>query len=86
MNRGDGPVLLAGWTLSDQTLSHPYTFPAFVLLPGSSVTVYSGKGSLNDTALFMNADTPIWGNSGDLAILRDGSGAIVGQTSGSGAS
>ncbi len=42
-NRGDGLVLLAGWTLSDKTGSHPYVFPAFVLMPKSSVTIYSGR-------------------------------------------
>jgi competence protein ComEC len=78
-NRGDGLVLLAGWTLSDKTGIHPYTFPAFVLMPNSSVTIYSGNGKMNDTALFMGRDTPIWNNSGDVATLKDGSGTIIDQ-------
>jgi competence protein ComEC len=80
-NRGDGPVLLAGWTLSDMTGSHPYVFPAFVLMPDSSVTVCSGSGRMNDTALFMGLDAPIWGNSGDVATLKDGGGTIIDQRS-----
>lgn len=80
-NRGEGPVLLSGWTLSDRTGSHPYLFPAFVLMPGSSVTVYSGTGTMNDTALFMGLDSPLWGNAGDEAILKDGSGNIIDRRS-----
>jgi beta-lactamase superfamily II metal-dependent hydrolase len=80
-NRGDGLVLLAGWTLSDKTSSHPYVFPAFVLMPKSSVTIYSGSGKMNDTSLFMGLDTPTWSNTGDVATLKDGSGTIIDQRS-----
>ena len=80
-NRGDGLVLLAGWTLSDKTGSHPFVFPAFVLMPKSSVTIYSGSGKMNDTSLFMGRDTPIWSNTGDAATLKDGSGTIIDQRS-----
>jgi hypothetical protein len=76
-NSGDGPVLIAGWTLSDTTGADPYTFPAFLLLPRSSVTVYTGSGILNDTALFMGRTEPVFGNGGDTAYLRDGSGNLV---------
>jgi beta-lactamase superfamily II metal-dependent hydrolase len=81
-NRGDGPVLIAGWTLSDSTGSHPYTFPAVVLLPGSSVTLFTGSGTMNDTALYMGQTTPVWGNSGDEAILRDGAGNLIDRKTG----
>ncbi|MDD5142151.1 lamin tail domain-containing protein [Methanoregula sp.] len=76
-NRGDDAVLIAGWTLSDKTGSGTYTFPAVLLLPSSSVTVFSGSGSMNDTALYMGRSSPLWGNSGDLAILRDGAGTVI---------
>ena len=78
-NHGDGPVLLAGWTLSDERGVYPYVFPAFILMPESSVTVYSGSGMMNDTALFMGLDTPLWGNTGDRATLKDGHGNIIDQ-------
>jgi competence protein ComEC len=78
-NRGDGAVLLTSWTLSDRNSVEPYHFPAFLLLPGSSVTVYTGSGVLNDTALFMGRTEPLWGNSGDLATLKDGGGNIIDQ-------
>jgi competence protein ComEC len=80
-NRGDSPVLLTSWTLADQNSAEPYRFPAFLLLPGSSVTVYTGSGVINNTALFMGRTEPIWGNSGDLATLKDGSGNIIDRRS-----
>jgi hypothetical protein len=76
-NRGDEPVLLAGWTLSDNGGSVRYRFPAFVLMPDASVTVYSGTGMTNDTALFMGKEAPVWGNSGDEAVLKDAFGSVI---------
>jgi competence protein ComEC len=76
-NTGDGPVLIAGWTLSDRTGSGPYTFPAIVLMPGEKVTVYTGSGRMNETSLFMGRTGPVWGNSGDTVFLRDGSGNLI---------
>jgi competence protein ComEC len=81
-NRGDGPVLIAGWTLSGRTGLHPYVFPAVVLLPGSSVTVFTGSGTMNDTALYQGATVPVWGNNGDTVILRDGAGDLIDQKTG----
>jgi hypothetical protein len=85
-NRGDDAVLLTSWTLADQSSAEPYRFPAILLLPGNSVTVYTGSGELNDTALFMGRNEPLWGNSGDRATLRDGSGNIIDQAPGAGSS
>ena len=76
-NGGEGAVLIAGWTLSDRTGSAPYIFPAVLLLPSTSVTVFTGSGAMNDTALYMGRTTPLWGNGGDVAILRDGAGTII---------
>jgi competence protein ComEC len=81
MNRGDGPVLLAGWTLSDTTGKNPYIFPAFILLPESSVTVCTGSGMMNDTALFMGRNEPLWGNNGDMVTLKDAGGNIIDRKS-----
>jgi hypothetical protein len=46
-------------------------------MPSTSVTVFSGSGTMNDTALFMGRSVPLFGNSGDAAILRDGSGTVI---------
>jgi len=80
-NKGDDTVLIAGWTLSDQSQSTIFTFPAVFLVPGESVTIFSGTGRLNSTALFMDKTEPVWGNSGDRAILKDGWGMIIDQRS-----
>ena len=80
-NTGDGPVLINGWTLSDRTGSHPYTFPAVVLMPGEKVTVYTGNGMMNETSLFMGRTEPLFGNSGDTVFLRDGSGQTIDRVS-----
>jgi len=80
-NHGNDTVLLTSWTLTDRTGTEPYRFPAFLLLPGESVTVYTGSGTMNDTSLYMGRKEPLWGNSGDTAILKDGSGTIIDQRS-----
>jgi competence protein ComEC len=80
-NRGEGAVMMNGWTLSDRTGSKPYIFPAFILLPESSVNIYTGTGTINDTALFMGQTVPVWGNSGDEAVLKDDRGNIVDRRS-----
>jgi beta-lactamase superfamily II metal-dependent hydrolase len=80
-NRGDDTVLIAGWTLSDTSHSTVYTFPAMLIVPGETITVFSGTGSLNNTALFMGKNEPVWGNNGDIAILKDGQGTIIDQRS-----
>jgi hypothetical protein len=80
-NKGGETVLIAGWTLSDKGQSTFYTFPAIFLVPGESVTVFSGTGTMNTTAVFMGKTEPVWGNSGDRAILKDGRGTIIDQRS-----
>jgi hypothetical protein len=74
-------VLVAGWTLSDSNQHTLFTFPAIFLVPGESVTIFSGTGRLNSTALFMGKTEPVWGNSGDIAIVKDGRGTIIDQRS-----
>jgi len=80
-NSGEGVVSMNGWTLSDRTGSRPYIFPAFILFPGSSVYIYTGTGAINDTSLFMGQMVPVWGNSGDDAVLKDDRGNIVDRRS-----
>lgn len=78
-NTGGDIVLLAGFTLSDADTRDLYTFPAFLLVPGEQVTVHAGSGMMNDTALFMGKTAPVFANTGDEAILRDGRGTIIDQ-------
>jgi competence protein ComEC len=81
VNNGDESVLLAGWTLSDTT-GTVFTFPPFILEPDRNVTVFTGPGDYNDTALFMGRTEPIWGNSGDEAVLKDGGGRVIDRKAG----
>lgn len=80
-NTGNASVLLAGWTLSDESGETLYTFPLYILDPGTEVTVYTGHGDYNDTALFMDKDVPVWNNSDDTAILKDAAGTVVDRKS-----
>jgi beta-lactamase superfamily II metal-dependent hydrolase len=80
-NTGEDIVLISGWTLSDSSNKTLYTFPAVFLAPGEMITVYSGTGTLNQSAVFMNKNEPVWGNSGDIAVLKDGNGILIDQTS-----
>jgi hypothetical protein len=80
-NHGDDAVLIAGWTISDNSRSNLFTFPEVYLVPGETITVFSGAGSLNNTALYMGKTEPVWGNSGDIAILKNGQGTIIDQKS-----
>jgi competence protein ComEC len=80
-NRGDRAVPLTGWTISDRTSKEPYRFPAFLLRPGSSVNVYTGSGAMNDTSLYMGRTIPLWSNSGDEAVLKDGNGSVIDRRS-----
>jgi hypothetical protein len=50
-------------------------------VPNESVTIHTGSGTLNNTAVFMGKTEPVWGNSGDIVILKDGIGTIIDQRS-----
>ena len=80
-NTGDDIVLVSGWTLSDRSNKTLYTFPGIILAPGEMITVYSGTGTVNKSAVFMNKKEPVWGNSGDIVVLKDGNGILIDQKS-----
>jgi hypothetical protein len=80
-NTGEDIVLISGWTLSDRSNKTLYTFPAIFLTPGETITVYSGTGTLNKSEVFMDKNEPVWGNSGDFVVLKDGTGILIDQKS-----
>ncbi|HPD76009.1 MAG TPA: lamin tail domain-containing protein [Methanoregulaceae archaeon] len=82
-NFGNDGVLLAGWTLADESGETLYIFPLYILDPGTKVTIYTGHGDYNNTSLFMNKDAPVWRNSGDTAILKDAGGTVIDRHPGS---
>jgi Lamin Tail Domain len=64
---------LTDWTLEDAA-GHKYSFPAFALVPGATVKVWTGIGTNDAENLFMGRRAAIWNNTGDVATLRDSAG------------
>jgi hypothetical protein len=67
---------LSGWTLRD-TSSHVYRFGTFTLGAGKSVRIHTGKGSNTAADRYQGRGWYVWNNTGDKAILRNGSGTTV---------
>ncbi|MEV7617525.1 lamin tail domain-containing protein [Streptomyces sp. NPDC089799] len=62
-------VSLKGWTLTDAS-RHTYTFGAFTLKPGKTVTVKTGRGTNTTSTLFQQRAAYVWNNDKDTATLR----------------
>ena len=75
-NDTSAAVTMGSWTLRD-AVNHVFTFPAFVLAPGLTVKVWTGKGTNNAENLFWGYGSAIWNNTGDTAVLRDHQGIDV---------
>lgn len=75
-NSGSSPVTMTGWKVTDDGAKHAYIFSPFILSPGATVTLYSGKGSDTATELYWSV-TYVWNNGGDIAKLYDASGKLV---------
>ena len=76
-NTGAAPVDLEGWTLRDESSQNRYTFASLVLEPGDRVTVAAGCGADTRNSRFWCADSPVWSNGGDTAIIQDARGNVV---------
>ena len=76
-NKGSSPVSLNGWKIEDEGNKHTYTFQPYTLNAGTTVTVYTGKGTNSATELYWQLDNPIWNNDGDTAYLYDDSGKLI---------
>ena len=63
--------------LEDEGSKHTYTFPSYTLNAGSTVTVYTKKGTDSATELYWQLGGPIWNNDGDTAYLYDSNGKLV---------
>ncbi|MDP4512035.1 lamin tail domain-containing protein [Nonomuraea sp. NBC_00507] len=76
-------VSLKGWTLRDKTnrSDHVYTFGAFTLGAGKTVTVRTGKGKNTTTTRYWGRSggtfAYIWNQARDTAYLRNPSGTLV---------
>ena len=67
---------MGGWTLRDAA-NHVYRFPAFVLESGFSVHLWTRAGTDDAQNLFWGHGMPMWNNTGDTAILRNGAGVEI---------
>ncbi|MGB9941246.1 MBL fold metallo-hydrolase [Methanosarcina sp.] len=78
-NKGSSPVSLNGWKIEDEGNKHTYTFQSYTLNTGTTVTVFTGKGTNSATELYWQLDDPIWNNDGDTAYLYDDSGKLISE-------
>jgi len=75
-NRGDGPLNLSGWTVSDAA-GHSYTFENGTLDAGEQIALHTGNGTDTQRHRYWGATTAIWGNDGDTVVVRNADGAVV---------
>ena len=77
-NRGGDAAAMHNWTLRDGTQPPQiYTFPAFTLTGGATVTVWVKSGTNTATDLYWglgDSSVLVWSTSGDSAILQDALG------------
>ena len=77
-NTGTGRIDLSGWVLRDASSVHRYVFPAdATLASGADVIVHTGCGEDDAGRKYWCAGGPVWGNSGDSALLLDADGRIA---------
>ncbi|MCO8274854.1 lamin tail domain-containing protein [Actinoplanes sp. TRM 88003] len=72
-------IQLKGFTVRDAS-SHVYTFTAYVLNPGKSVVVRTGKGTNGKPAAtdrYWGSGNYVWNNTGDTATLRSATGKVI---------
>lgn len=80
-NKGTRSVVMTGWKIHD-LIGLRYTFPAFTLSAGASVTVYTKTGVDTSDTLYMNRGVAIWNNSGgDTGYLYNENDALISQFS-----
>ena len=76
-NIANGTIDLTGWKIWDSIFLR-YTFPAFTLAAGASVTVYTKAGADTADTVYMNRGTAIWNNvDGDTGELFNRTGILM---------
>jgi micrococcal nuclease len=75
-NGGDETLDLSGWTISDEA-NHTYTFSGLVLDPGDRVTLYTGTGTDDASAVYWGAGRAVWNNGGDTVRVTSDDGETV---------
>ncbi len=72
-NTSASRITMTGWTLRDPK-NHVFTFGTFTIKPHGFVKIHTGQGANTQTDLYWGKSWYVWNNTGDTAILRDGSG------------
>ncbi|MEW2546389.1 lamin tail domain-containing protein [Streptomyces sp. NPDC047002] len=73
-NTTSASVSLKGWTLTDAS-RHTYTFGAYTLGKGKTVTVHTGKGTNTAANRYQGRAAYVWNNDKDTATLKKSTGA-----------
>ncbi|MFI0894917.1 lamin tail domain-containing protein [Streptomyces sp. NPDC020983] len=73
-------VSLRGWSVTDAS-AHKYTFPAFTLGAGKTVTIHTGKGTNTAANRYWGSGNYIWNNDRDTATLKNFVGTRIGACS-----
>jgi micrococcal nuclease len=69
-------ISMVGWYLQDEAAQTAYEFN-FTIMNNTSIRIYTGLGTDNETTLFWGWHQGIWNNSGDFAIIQDQNGYMV---------
>ena len=72
-NTGYRPRALDGWTISNGS-GATYTFGRQVLLPAETVTLYTGEGSDNRSAVYWGRSSTVWTDNGTVYVTADSGG------------
>jgi hypothetical protein len=75
-NDEEEAIFLEKWTLSDES-NHVYDFPSVMIEAGQTCRIYTNEEYTDWCGFNYKNKSPIWGNKGDCATLRDGEGKIV---------
>jgi hypothetical protein len=70
---------ITGWKMISAPSSdnQHYVFPTTTIPGGSTLTLYTGAGTNSPGKRYWQASSPRWDNSGDKAILKNGSGSKI---------
>jgi micrococcal nuclease len=76
-NRGDDPLDISGWQVTDEA-GKTYTFAdGTTLADGATLRLYSGSGTDDGTAYYWGRSGAVWNNDGDTLRLLDAEGEVV---------
>ncbi|MCO4743438.1 MAG: lamin tail domain-containing protein [Proteobacteria bacterium] len=80
-NVSNEPINVDGYKIGKST-GQTWTFPALTVPAGHTVKVHSGKGEhqgnpMEQLAIFLGSDTPIWNNKSDRATIYDRFGKVI---------